>query len=129
MDEVRGARTLREIVAEIARDAQDLVRGELTLARIELDRSLKQAIMAAIWLVGGMIVAFAGLVVLLLAAAQALAIVLPVWASLLIIGLLIITVGGALAYAGIRMLSLSELMPNRLTRNVSQDARVVREHI
>ncbi|HJS86300.1 MAG TPA: phage holin family protein [Acetobacteraceae bacterium] len=129
MDEVRGTRTLREIVAEIARDAQDLIRGEIALARIELDRSLKQAIMAAIWLVGGMVVAFAGLVIFLLAAAAALAIVLPVWASLLIVGALILVVGGVLAYSGIKMLSPSGLMPNRLTRNVSEDARVVKEHI
>ena len=129
MDEVRGTRTLREIVAEIARDAQDLIRGEIALARIELDRSLKQAIMAAIWLVGGMVVAFAGLVIFLLAAAAALAVVLPVWASLLIVGALILVVGGVLAYSGIKMLSPSGLMPNRLTRNVSEDARVVKEHI
>jgi hypothetical protein len=86
-------------------------------------------ITAAIWIVGGMVVGFAGVVVLLLAAAQALAIVIPAWAALLIVGLIIITLGAALAYAGIRMLTVSGLMPTRLTRNVSQDARVVREHI
>jgi hypothetical protein len=129
MDEVRDTRSLGVIVAEIARDAQDLVRGELALARVELDRTLKQAITAGIWVVGGMLVAFAGLVVVLLAAAAALAIVLPVWASLLIIGALILAVGGGVAYSGIKMLSLSGLVPERLTRNVSQDARVVREHI
>jgi hypothetical protein len=129
MDEARGTRSLGVIVADIARDAQDLIRGELALARVELDRTLKQAITAGIWVVGGMLVAFAGLVVLLLAAAEGLAIVLPAWAALLIVGVLILAVGGGLAYAGIKMLSLSGLMPERLTRNVSQDARVVREHI
>jgi hypothetical protein len=129
MDEMRGTRTLREIVAEIAQDAQDLIRGEIALARIELDRSLNRAIEAVAWLVGGMVVAFAGLVIFLLAAAAALAIVLPVWASLLVVGALILVVGGLVAYTGIHMLSLSGLMPNRLARNVSQDARVVKEHI
>ncbi len=129
MDEVRGGRTLREIVADVLQDAQDLIRGELALARIELDRKLSRVITAAIWLVGGMVVGFAGLVVLLLAAAAALAIVLPVWAALLIIGLVIIAAGGGLAYTGVKMLSLAGLKPERLTRNVSQDARVVKEHI
>jgi hypothetical protein len=129
MDELRGVRTLREILADVAQDAQDPVRGELALARIELDRKLKRVITAAVWLIGGMVVAFAGLVVLLLAVAAALAIVLPVWAALLIAGLIIVAVGGGLAYTGIKMLALSDLMPDRLTRNVSQDARVVREHI
>ncbi len=101
----------------------------MALARIELDRKLERVITAAIWLVGGMVVGFAGLVVILLAAAAALAIVLPAWAALLIIGVLIVAVGGGLAYTGIKMLSLSGLKPDRLVRNVSQDARVVKEHI
>jgi hypothetical protein len=129
MDELRGVRTLREIVADLVQDAQNLIRGELALARIELDRKLSRVITAAIWLVGGMVVGFAGLVVLLLAAAAALALVIPAWAALLIVGLVIIAVGGALAYSGIKMLSLEGLKPERLTRNVSRDAQVVREHI
>jgi uncharacterized sodium:solute symporter family permease YidK len=129
MDEVRSARTLREIIADVAQDAQDLIRGELALARIELDRKLSRVVTAAIWLVGGMVVGFAGLVILLLAGAAALAIVLPVWAALLIIGAVIIAVGGLLTYTGIKMLSLEGLKPERLTRNVSRDAQVVREHI
>ncbi len=129
MDDLGGMRTLREIVADVAQDAQRIVRGELALARVELDRKLRQIVVALIWVVGGMFVGFAGLIVLLTALVDALAHVMPVWAASIIVGLVIIAIAGGLAFAGLRMLSLSNLTPERVTRNVRQDARLVKEHI
>ena len=43
---------LGDIIASLATDLQDLVRGEVRLARAELDQKLDTVIMAAIWLVG-----------------------------------------------------------------------------
>lgn len=129
MDDLGGARSLRDIVGDVAQDAQLLVRGELALARVELDRKLERAIIALVWVFGGMFVGFAGLIVLLMAAVYALTYVIPAWAAALVIGILIVAIGAGLGWTGIKMLSLSKLMPERLTRNVGQDARLVKEHI
>jgi hypothetical protein len=119
---------LRDIVAGIAQDAQDLVRGEIALARAEADRKIDRIITAAIWVVGGMLLGFAALVIFAEAAIAALSRVLPVWASCLIIGAIVAVVGAALARTGIRMLSLARLAPYRTARNLGRDAQMVKDH-
>ncbi len=120
--------SLGEIVGGLATDIQDLVRGEIALARSELDQKFDRVIMAAIWLLGGALVAFAGLVVLLEGIAAALGLVLPAWAALLITGVIIVVVGALVARSGLAMLSLKTLTPDRTVASLQKDARVVKEH-
>lgn len=124
-----GAHGLGELLGTVATDLQDLVRGEVRLARAELDQKVDRVIMAAIWLVGGALVAFAGLVVVLQGIAAVLALVLPPWAALLVVGVLIIVVGGLFARSGLSMLSLKSLAPDRTASSLQKDAGVVKEHI
>lgn len=119
---------LGEIVGGLATDVQDLVRGEIALARAELDEKLHRVIMATIWLLGGALVAFAGLVVVLQGVAAALALVLPTWAASLIVGVVIIIIGAVFAKSGLGMLSLKALTPDRTVSSVQQDAHMVKEH-
>ncbi len=123
-----GGHSLGEVVGNLASDLQDLVRGEVRLARAELDEKLDRLIMAAIWLIGGALVAFAGLVVLLQAAAFGLAHVVPLWAAFLIVGALIVIVGGLFARSGLAMLSLKALTPSRTAASLQKDANLVKEH-
>lgn len=129
MDDLHSMRSLRDIVGDVASDAQNLIRGEVALARAELDQKLDRAVFGIVRVFGGMFVAFAGLVVLLLAAAAALALVIPVWAALLIVGLIVAGVGAILTRTGIASLSISRLTPDRTARSVQADARVVKGHI
>ncbi len=120
--------SLGEIIGGLATDIQDLVRGEIALARSELDQKFERVTVAAIWLVGGALFAFAGLVVFAQGIAAALALVLPTWAAALIIGVAIIIVGVVAARSGLAMLSLKSLTPDRTTASLQKDARVVKEH-
>ncbi len=129
-----GARTeashgLPEIIGSLATDLQDLVRGEVRLARAELDTKINTLVAAAISLVGGALVAFAGLVVLLQAAAMGLALVIPLWAAFLVVGLLIVVVGALVARGGLAALSLRTLTPNRTVASLHKDATLAKEHI
>lgn len=123
-----GVHGLGELLGSLATDIQDLVRGEVKLARAELDQKLDRVLMAAIWLVGGALVAFAGLVVVLQGGAAALALVLPTWAASLIVGVVIVIIGALFARSGLAMLSLKTLTPDRTVSNLQKDARVVKEH-
>jgi len=123
-----GGHSLGDLIGSLAGDIQDLVKGEMRLARAELDQKLERVIMAAIWLVGGALVAFAGLVVILQGVAAALALVLPTWAASLIVGLLIVAVGALFARSGLAMLSLKTLTPDRTAASLQKDARIVKEH-
>ena len=124
-----AAYNLAPLLGSIARDIQDLVRGELQLARAEIDQKLHRAIVAAVFLLGGALVAFAGLVVVLQGVAAALALVLPVWAASLIVGVVIVAVGGLFARSGLAMLSLKALTPTRAADSLQKDVGVLKEHI
>ena len=125
----RAAHSLGEIAGGLAGDIQDLVRGELALARAEFDHKLHALIAGAISVVGGALVAFAGLVVLLEGGAAVLARWLPAWASLVIVGFVIVLVGGLIARAGLARLSLKNLTPDRTAANLKQDGRILKEHL
>ena len=101
----------------------------MALARAELDQKLHGLIAGAISVVGGALVAFAGLVVLLEGGAAILARWVPAWASLLIVGAVIIVVGGLIARAGLAALSLRNLTPSKTASSLGKDARLVKEHI
>lgn len=118
-----------ELASGLAGDIQDLIRGELTLARAELDQKTHRLILRLVFLLGGALVAFAGLVVLLEGLAAILAFRLPAWASLLIVGALIVVIGGLIAFAALKQLSLASLTPDRSIASLGQDGRVIKEHI
>ena len=125
----RPAHTLGEIAGGLAGDVQDLVRGELALARAEFDHKLHNLIGGAVALLGGALVAFAGLVVLLEGGASVLTRWLPSWAALLIVGFVIVLVGGLIARTGLAKLSLKNLTPDRTAANLKQDGRILKEHM
>jgi uncharacterized membrane protein YqjE len=119
---------LGEILGGLATDVQDLVRGEIALARAELDQKFDRVILALIWLLGGALLGFAGLVVVLEGVASALSYVVPDWAALLIVGVVIVILGAIFARSGLGMLSLKSLTPDRTAASLQKDARVVKEH-
>jgi hypothetical protein len=120
--------SLGEIVGGLAGDVQDLVKGEIALARAEFEQKLHRLLGALLWVLGGSLVGFAGLVVLLQGGAAALALRIPAWAALAIVGVVIIIVGVVLARLGFGMLTLKTLAPERTAANLQKDARMVKEH-
>ena len=58
-----------------------------------------------------------------------LALVLPVWAASLIVGILITAVGGGFAWSALRRLSLKTLTPDRMTASMRKDTHVLKKHI
>jgi hypothetical protein len=120
--------SLGDLVGGLASDIQDLVRGEIALGRAELEQKLDRVILAAIWVLGGALLGFAGLVVVLQGVAAILALVIPVWAASMIVGVIIVAIGAAFAKSGIAMLSLKTLTPDRTAANLQKDAQLLKEH-
>ena len=124
-----GGFGLGSILGSVVQDVQDLIRGEIRLARAELDQKLRGVILAAIFLLGGALLAFAGLVVFLQGIAAALALAISTWAASLIVGLVIVAIGGLFAWSGLSKLSLKSLAPEHMTSSLQKDVQVVKEHI
>jgi hypothetical protein len=93
MSTVEQRMSLRELVGGVAEDARDLVRGEVALARAEVEQKVDRITAGVISLFGAMMLAYAGLVIVLIAAAQALARVIPDWAASLIVGGIVLLIG------------------------------------
>ncbi|WP_242909814.1 phage holin family protein [Actinomadura terrae] len=91
-----------ELVRQAAQQVSELMRAELRLAAAELKDKGKHAGMGAGLYGGAGLVALYGVGVLLAAAVAALALVLPVWASALVIGAVLLAVAGVLAMLGRR---------------------------
>lgn len=123
-----SAQRIGGIASGLVGDLQDLLRGELTLARLEFDQKLRTLLTALVSVIGGALLAFAGLVVLLEGIGAVLAQYMPAWAALLIVGLLVLLVGGAVAMGAMSKLSLKTLTPERTIENVRSDAEMIKEH-
>jgi uncharacterized membrane protein YqjE len=127
---VEGPPSIGELLAGLANDVQQLIRGEIALGRAELDEKLHRVLRSAIWLLGGALLGFAGLVLLLEGVAGILAISIPIpaWAAALIVGAVIILIGVALAWSGMAAVSLKNLAPDRTVENLQKDVQIVKEH-
>jgi Putative Actinobacterial Holin-X, holin superfamily III len=120
--------SLRELVGGVAEDARDLVRCEVALARAEVEQKVDRVTAGVISLFGAMMLAYAGLVIVLIAAAQGLTRVVPDWAASLIVGTIVLLIGAILAGTARKALSPSRMVPHRTMRNVEADARIIKEH-
>ncbi|HTJ89876.1 MAG TPA: phage holin family protein [Acidocella sp.] len=125
----QDANSLAEVVGGLAADAQALIRGEIALARVEFDQNVHRMIMAFVWLMGGALFGFAGLVVVLQGAAFALAIVIPTWAASLAVGIVVVVIGTFFTRAGLSRLSLRAMAPDRTAANLEKDAQLIKEHV
>ena len=125
---IESRMSLRQLVGGLAGDADSLVRGEIALARAELDQKMNRVIAGLISLVGAMLLAYAGLIIVLLAAAAGLAHVMPIWAANLIVGCIVLAIGVVLALSAKKALEPSGMIPERTANNLEADAQVVKEH-
>ncbi|WP_084219460.1 phage holin family protein [Spirillospora albida] len=89
-----------ELVRQASQQVSELLRAELRLAAAELKDKGRHAGQGAAMFGGAGLVAMYGAGVLLAAVVAALALVLPVWASALIVGAVLMAAAGVLAMLG-----------------------------
>lgn len=89
-----------EVLHHITEDAKTIVRDELELAQLELQRTVKAAAMDGAVVMFGGIVALIGLGMLCVAAVSALGYIIPwLWLRLIIMALFYMMIGGILVAA------------------------------
>lgn len=125
-------RPLGSLVGDLMSDLAELVSKEIQLAKAELAEKVSQATTGAASLAVGGLVAFAGFLVLLHAAAYGLSALvedLPLWASSLIVGAVVLGLGVALLLRGRSHLKAGNLTPHRTVDSLRQDAKMIREQV
>jgi hypothetical protein len=119
-----------ELVKRLSTQLSELVRGELELARTELTAKGKRAGAGAGLAGAGGVVALYGGAALIAAAIAGLALVLPVWLSALLIGVVLLIVAGVLALLGRSQLRrATPPVPAQTVDSVQRDVRTVKEAV
>lgn len=125
--------TMRPIVSlmtHVASDLAYLVQTEFRLARVEMGEKLSAASTAGVHLALGGVVALGGFIALLFDIARWIAVAgLSYEWSLLIVSLVALAIGAAVAMAGVARLRGSAFVPNRTIEQVREDYAVAKEHV
>ena len=101
----KDERTLGEMFAELSRETRTLVQQELQLAKTELTEKASKMGKGAAFIVGGGLIAYAGLLAIVAALVLILmAIGLPPWAAALLGGVLVAGIGYLLIRSGLAAL-------------------------
>ena len=106
-------RSVKEIIEAISPQAQELMNKQVELARTELVPVGKQAGIAAGLLAIGAVFMLVFLIILSYAGVQLLNLILPEWASALIVSGILLVIGGALAGVGAGRLRTLDPVPRR----------------
>lgn len=116
-----------ELVRRLSTQLSELVRRELELARTELAAKGKRAGAGAGLAGAGGVIALFGVGALVAAAIAALAMVVPVWLSALIVGVVLLLVAGVLALAGRSQLKrAAPPVPEQAVQGVQDDVAAVK---
>ncbi len=120
----KDERTLGEMFAELSRETRTLVQQELQLAKTELTEKASKMGKGAAFIVGGGLIAYAGLLAIVAAFVLILmAIGLPPWAAALLGGVLVAGIGYLLIRSGLAALKPQELAPRKTIDTLKEDAQ------
>lgn len=128
-----GDRSLVSLFADLWRETSTLVHDEVELARVEVSEKIDKAGTALAVIATAAVFLFAGFLILLLAAVNALAILLPEemapWLSPLIVGVVVLVAGLIALSKGRHDLSVRNLKPEKTLESVRRDSEMVKEHV
>jgi uncharacterized membrane protein YqjE len=108
--------SIADVIKDAVRDAQDLVRGEIALARAEAREEVSRLGMGVGLLAGAAVSAVVAMMLLMMTVAWAISELAgwPVWAGFGIVTLMMLLMAGVLAFAGRKRMSAERRMPRTM---------------
>jgi hypothetical protein len=126
-------RSLIALFSDLFRETSTLVHQEAELAKAEISEKVSEVGKGIAEIAVGGAIIFAGFIVLLFAAANGLAMMLPPehagWLAPLIVGLAVMVLGFIALAMGKRELSADRLKPSRTIDSLQRDTQLVKEHV
>ena len=121
--------SLGALFTDLSSDFSTLVRQEIELARAETTEKISKAVRSAGMLVVGGLVAYAGVIVVLIAIAILLGAIMPYWLSSLIVGAVVLIIGAIMAISGKNKLANLSVVPEKTLATLKEDARWAKEQV
>jgi uncharacterized membrane protein YqjE len=114
-------RSIADVLQNIVRNVQDIVRSEVRLAKTEIIEEAGKAKTAGLLLGTGAVAAIFASFFLLLMVLYALTRVMPDWAAALTVGAVLAIVGGALLSAGVKRFKEVHPTPERTVETIKEN--------
>jgi hypothetical protein len=122
-------RSIGDLLGDLGRQTGTLVRKEIDLAKVEVTSSVGRMSKGAATAGIGGALAYAGLIVTLLAIAFLLAETMPTWLATLIVGVIALVVGGLIAMSGVNRIKSTDMAPKQTAETVKENVEFVKEQI
>jgi len=127
MRERNEERSLGELFAELASETSTLVRQEVELAKTEMSQKVAEVGKDAGLIGVGGAIAYAGFLAVVAAIILGLGLLIPLWLSALIVGLVVGGIGYVLLQQGLSALKRADLKPRQTIETLKEDKEWVKE--
>jgi len=121
--------TLGALFTSLTDDLTTLVRKEIDLARTETTEKVTRASRSVVMMVAGGMVAYTGLIALVIAIIVALSRLMPLWLSALIVGIVVIVIGAILIASGRSSLAQMTVVPEKTVETMKDNTEWAKEQV
>jgi hypothetical protein len=129
MEHQREERSLGDLFAELARDTSSLVRQEVDLAKTEVTEKATK-VGRDVGVIGvGAALAYAALLALIAAAILGIGELIPLWASALIVGIVVAVIGYVVIQTGLSALKRADLTPRETIQSLKEDTEWAKDQL
>lgn len=125
LNPVESTHSISALWHQLTAQLSTLLRQELTLARTELYASLTRLLASVGAVVVGVAFLYVALLSLLVAAIFGLALLMPIWAAALCIGVVTAVIGFVLLQRGRKLLKATDLAPSHSPESLRKDKDVL----
>ena len=114
-------RSLGELFSELSQETTTLIRQEVNLAKTEMSQKASRVGKDVGFMAAGGAVAYAGLLAILAGVIALLDLVIPLWLSALLVGLVVAAIGYFLVRKGLDALKQEDLAPRQTIESLKED--------
>ncbi len=114
-------RSLGELFSELSQETTTLIRQEVNLAKTEMSQKASRVGKDVGFMAAGGAVAYAGLLAILAGVIALLGLVIPLWLSALLVGLVVAGLGYFLVRRGLDALKQEDLAPRQTIETLKED--------
>ncbi len=116
-----GGRSVVDVLQDILRNLQEIVRAEVRLARVEIRDEAKRAASSGTWIAAGVVGALSAWIFLLWTAAYLLATNMAMWAATLVVAVVLAGIATVLVVVGIRRVKRIRPLPQQTIESVKEN--------